>query len=199
MSAAVDFSGTRKIQWRASDPNSSAWVVANAGSGKTHVLTQRVVRLLLAGADPAAILCLTFTKVAAAEMSRRIFHKLGRWTRLPTAELPRSSTTRRAGLLLRPRSRRAPPVRPRAGNAWRPEDPDDSRLLRKAAAPVPVRGQRSRPFRRPRRHGSRRAPGERGRRCSRAAACPGKPAGQGGPLHGRARQRLADQDRRWTP
>ena len=46
-------------------------------SGKTHVLTQRVIRLLLSGVDPAAILCLTFTKVAAAEMSRRVFEKLG--------------------------------------------------------------------------------------------------------------------------
>ncbi|MBA3516839.1 MAG: double-strand break repair helicase AddA, partial [Rhizobiales bacterium] len=71
----------------ASDPASSAWVIANAGSGKTHVLTQRVVRLLLAGVDPDAILCLTFTKVAAAEMSRRIFGHLGRWTMMPEAEL----------------------------------------------------------------------------------------------------------------
>src|SRR5687767_14668664 len=80
MTAAVDLAGTQRIQWQASDPAASAWVVANAGSGKTHVLTQRVIRLLLSGVDPAAILCLTFTKVAAAEMSRRIFDKLGRWT-----------------------------------------------------------------------------------------------------------------------
>ncbi len=55
-------------------------MIANAGSGKTHVLTQRVIRLLLSGVDPAAILCLTFTKVAAAEMSRRVFRDLGAWT-----------------------------------------------------------------------------------------------------------------------
>ena len=89
MSAAADFDRTRAIQREASDPAASAWVVANAGSGKTHVLTQRVIRLLLAGADPAAILCLTFTKVAAAEMARRIFGTLGAWTTLPDAELAR--------------------------------------------------------------------------------------------------------------
>ncbi len=64
---------TTERQSRASDPNSSAWVSANAGSGKTHVLTQRVIRLLLAGCRPAAILCLTYTKAAASEMSNRVF------------------------------------------------------------------------------------------------------------------------------
>ncbi|MEL7201595.1 MAG: UvrD-helicase domain-containing protein, partial [Pseudomonadota bacterium] len=52
----------------AAQPTLSAWVGANAGSGKTRVLTNRVARLLLAGADPAAILCITYTKAAAAEM-----------------------------------------------------------------------------------------------------------------------------------
>jgi ATP-dependent helicase/nuclease subunit A len=87
MSVALDFDVTRRIQWEASDPATSAWVVANAGSGKTHLLTQRVIRLLLSGADPAAVLCLTFTKVAAAEMSRRIFDLLGSWTMLPEPAL----------------------------------------------------------------------------------------------------------------
>jgi ATP-dependent helicase/nuclease subunit A len=87
MSASVDFTRTQAVQWEASDPGASAWVVANAGSGKTHVLTQRVIRLLLSGANPAAILCLTFTKVAAAEMARRIFGTLGSWTTLPESEL----------------------------------------------------------------------------------------------------------------
>ena len=53
MSAAADFDRTRAHQRDASDPRASAWVIANAGSGKTHVLTQRVIRLMLAGADPA--------------------------------------------------------------------------------------------------------------------------------------------------
>ena len=59
---------TGAIQKQASDPQASAFVRANAGSGKTHVLTQRVLRLLLAGTPPAKILCLTFTKAAAANM-----------------------------------------------------------------------------------------------------------------------------------
>src|SRR5262249_4376383 len=61
-----------KPQGRASDPSASAWVSANAGSGKTHVLVDRVIRLLLAGTEPQRILCLTFTKAAAAEMNRRL-------------------------------------------------------------------------------------------------------------------------------
>ncbi len=54
-------------QRKASDPAHSAWVSANAGSGKTYVLARRVVRLMLAGTPPGAILCLTFTKAAAAD------------------------------------------------------------------------------------------------------------------------------------
>jgi ATP-dependent helicase/nuclease subunit A len=77
------FTRTQARQWAASDPRSSAFVVANAGSGKTHVLTSRVVRLLLDGADPGAVLCLTFTRAAAAEMARRIFDTLGLWATLP--------------------------------------------------------------------------------------------------------------------
>ena len=83
MTIAAAISRTQANQWAASDPAASAWVVANAGSGKTHVLTQRVVRLLLDGADPGSILCLTFTKAAAAEMSRRIFGLLADWATLP--------------------------------------------------------------------------------------------------------------------
>jgi len=69
-------------QIAASDPAASAWVAANAGSGKTHVLAQRVIRLLLAGVDPAKILCITFTKAAAANMASRVFDELRRWTAL---------------------------------------------------------------------------------------------------------------------
>ena len=72
----------RERQARASNPKASAWVSANAGSGKTHVLAQRVLRLLLAGAPPAQLLCLTFTKTAAANMADRIFNKLAEWTSL---------------------------------------------------------------------------------------------------------------------
>ncbi|PCK84645.1 double-strand break repair helicase AddA [Rhizobium sophoriradicis] len=73
----------------ASDPVRSAWVSANAGSGKTHVLTQRVIRLLLAGARPSAILCLTYTKAAASEMSNRVFERLADWVVLDDDDLSR--------------------------------------------------------------------------------------------------------------
>lgn len=71
---------TQENQKRASDPDVSAWVSAHAGSGKTHVLTQRVVRLLLNGAPPSRLICLTFTKAAAANMSARVFRMLADWT-----------------------------------------------------------------------------------------------------------------------
>jgi ATP-dependent helicase/nuclease subunit A len=74
-------------QIAASDPATSAWVSANAGSGKTHVLTQRVIRLLLAGIDPAKILCITFTKAAAANMANRVFDTLAQWTAFDDAAL----------------------------------------------------------------------------------------------------------------
>ena len=73
---------TTAQQALASDPLRSAWVSANAGSGKTHVLTQRVIRLLLAGARPSSILCLTYTKAAASEMSNRVFERLAEWATL---------------------------------------------------------------------------------------------------------------------
>src|SRR5690606_29751341 len=63
-------------------PGRSSWVAANAGSGKTRVLTDRVARLLLAGTEPARILCLTYTKAAAAEMQTRLFRTLGAWAML---------------------------------------------------------------------------------------------------------------------
>ena len=69
-------------QRRAADPQDSVWVAASAGSGKTHVLVDRVIRLLLDGAAPDAILCLTFTKAAAAEMSNRLFQRLSGWVAL---------------------------------------------------------------------------------------------------------------------
>src|ERR1700744_1077596 len=71
----------------ASDPDISAWVAANAGAGKTYTLANRVARLLLADAKPERILCLTFTKAAAAEMQERLFRQLGEWAMLPDEEL----------------------------------------------------------------------------------------------------------------
>jgi ATP-dependent helicase/nuclease subunit A len=71
----------------ASDPDISAWVAANAGAGKTYTLANRVARLLLADASPQKILCLTFTKAAAAEMQERLFRQLGEWAMLPDEDL----------------------------------------------------------------------------------------------------------------
>ena len=78
-----------RAQSRASKPEVSSWVGASAGTGKTHVLTRRVLRLLLNGAAPARILCLTFTKAAAAEMIDRIAARLGRWSLMDNAALRR--------------------------------------------------------------------------------------------------------------
>jgi ATP-dependent helicase/nuclease subunit A len=79
---ALKVSGVSKAERQqriASDPLLSAWVGASAGSGKTKVLTDRVLALLLAGTPPHKILCLTFTKAAAAEMRNRINGKLASW------------------------------------------------------------------------------------------------------------------------
>jgi ATP-dependent helicase/nuclease subunit A len=74
-------------QTAAADPERSVFVSANAGSGKTHVLVQRVINLLLRGEDPAKILCITFTKAAAATMATRVFDTLAKWTALDDAAL----------------------------------------------------------------------------------------------------------------
>ncbi|WP_038035804.1 double-strand break repair helicase AddA [Thermopetrobacter sp. TC1] len=66
-------------QLEAANPQIAAFVSAHAGSGKTHVLTGRVIRLLLEGVDPQRILCLTYTRAAAAEMKTRIFKRLSDW------------------------------------------------------------------------------------------------------------------------
>ncbi len=83
----VPFPGPPDPQTVAADPTLNAFVMANAGSGKTKTLVDRVARLLLAGSAPAAILCLTFTKAAAAEMQRRLYEKLGAWAVAEDAKL----------------------------------------------------------------------------------------------------------------
>src|SRR5262245_14030290 len=80
-----DAAATRQIA--AADPERSVFVSANAGSGKTHVLVQRVINLLLRGEDPAKILCITFTKAAAANMATRVFETLAEWTTLDDTAL----------------------------------------------------------------------------------------------------------------
>jgi ATP-dependent helicase/nuclease subunit A len=64
-------------QGLAANPAYSVFVTANAGSGKTKVLVDRIARLLLEGSRPSAFLCITYTKAAAAEMQRRLFERLG--------------------------------------------------------------------------------------------------------------------------
>jgi ATP-dependent helicase/nuclease subunit A len=99
----------RKTQIEAANPDVSAFVSANAGSGKTHVLAQRVINLLLRGCDPAKILCITFTKAAAANMANRVFATLAEWATLDDAALDeriRLSTGKRPGAADRARARR---------------------------------------------------------------------------------------------
>lgn len=101
--------GVRSRQIAASDPSVSAWVSANAGSGKTHVLAQRVIRLLLQDFDPARILCITFTKAAAANMANRVFDTLRHWTTLDDAALDqaiRLISDETPGAAMRARARR---------------------------------------------------------------------------------------------
>ena len=74
-------------QRRAAEPKASTWLSANAGSGKTRVLTDRVARLLLGGVSPQRILCLTYTKAAATEMQNRLFARLGEWAMMEDARL----------------------------------------------------------------------------------------------------------------
>ena len=81
-----------RAQIDAARPDASTWLSANAGSGKTRVLTDRVARLLLNEVQPQHILCLTYTKAAASEMQNRLFKRLGAWAMLKDAALCGSLT-----------------------------------------------------------------------------------------------------------
>lgn len=87
MTSDTELQAHQTNQRVAADPALSAWVAANAGSGKTRVLVDRVTRLLLMGTRPSGILCLTFTKAAAAEMQLRLTERLGKWTTLSDTAL----------------------------------------------------------------------------------------------------------------
>ncbi len=78
---------TDRNQVEASEPHVNVFVAANAGAGKTTTLVTRVARLLLDGAHPEAILCVTYTKAAAAEMQRRLYEELGNWSISPDKDL----------------------------------------------------------------------------------------------------------------
>src|SRR5438874_13826893 len=73
MSRLADAAATQRL---ALVPDESVWVAASAGTGKTKVLTDRLLALMLGGTDPAHLLCLTFTRAAAAEMANRINQRL---------------------------------------------------------------------------------------------------------------------------
>jgi ATP-dependent helicase/nuclease subunit A len=88
----ISRSATR-AQLQAADPGASVFVEANAGSGKTRVLVNRVINILLGGTPPDRILCVTYTKAAAAEMKERLFDRLGRWSVASDADL-KSDLTR---------------------------------------------------------------------------------------------------------
>ncbi|MGB6536399.1 MAG: double-strand break repair helicase AddA, partial [Xanthobacteraceae bacterium] len=99
----------RRLQLDASDPDVSAWVAANAGAGKTYVLAQRVINLLLKGTEPEKILCITFTKAAAANMAKHVFDRLAHWTTLDDAKLDqaiRDHSRMKLDAALRARARR---------------------------------------------------------------------------------------------
>ena len=83
--SARDAATRRQVE--AARPDVSTWLAANAGSGKTRVLTDRVARLLLDGVQPQHVLCLTYTKAAASEMQNRLFQQLGKWAMLDDAAL----------------------------------------------------------------------------------------------------------------
>ncbi len=87
MNALPPAARAQQEQLQASDPAVSAFVSAHAGAGKTKLLIDRLLRLMLSGADPARILCLTFTKAAAAEMAIRLQKRLAAFVTLPDAEL----------------------------------------------------------------------------------------------------------------
>ena len=125
---------TRRNQAAAADPTASAWVSANAGTGKTHVLTLRMLRLLLAGTEPARILGAAQPgQGAAAEMATRVFARLADWVTAGDEALP----TALRELLDRLRSAggdapRPPTVRAGDRDARRPQGADHPRLLRAA-------------------------------------------------------------------
>ncbi len=77
-------------QLDAADPRASVWVSANAGTGKTHTLTSRVARLLLSGTRPEHILCLTFTRAAAAQMQTKLYERLGKWSTMEETALAKA-------------------------------------------------------------------------------------------------------------
>jgi ATP-dependent helicase/nuclease subunit A len=155
MTEAMD--DATRAQVAAAAPDVSTWLSANAGSGKTRVLTDRVARLLADEVPPERILCLTYTKAAAMEMQNRLFERLGEWAMMPEDELrdalamvgvPTRASDARSSVA------RAHALRARHRDAGRAQDPDDPFLLRLGPAPLPARGRREPGLHRDRRTGA---------------------------------------------
>ena len=121
------------------DPRDSVWLSASAGTGKTQVLSARVLRLLLTeGVEPGQILCLTFTKAGAAEMATRVNEVLANWVRMDDAALGERPDRHRRARHAREHRPRPLAVRPGARlPRRRPQDRHDPRLLAMAARRVP--------------------------------------------------------------
>ncbi len=167
----------------ATDPGVSVWVSANAGAGKTHVLTDRVTRLLLDGAYPARILCLTYTKAAAAEMAGSVVRAAGRVGAASRRYAEREVDGDRCGCArCRRAAPRAPAVRAGAGDAGRVEDPDHPFVLPDGAVALSRRSRRAAALhgagrtqrRRADARGASRGAGARGRRRGAADAMPSR-------------------------
>ena len=156
-------------QLSASDPAVSAFVGASAGSGKTKLLTDRLLRLMLTGAKPERIQCLTFTKAAAAEMSVRLQKTLGKWVTLDDAALARELRALAVEPAAADPARRARAVREGAGPAGRHAHRHHPRLLPVAAAALPAGGGAVAAFQSGRRS-RRRGRSDRGTR-DHAGAC----------------------------
>ena len=145
-----DLERTRRAQRGAADPRASAWVSANAGTGKTHVLTLRALRLMLAGTIPERILCLTYTKAAAAEMSKRVYETLAKWVTMAEPRSAELDELDRAADERRDRAR-AHALHHRDRDAGRPQGADHPFVLRAAAAALPARSRRGAGLHHPRR------------------------------------------------
>ena len=130
-------------QIAAARPDRSTWLSANAGSGKTKVLTDRVARLLLDKVDPQHILCLTYTKAAASEMQNRLFKRLGKWAMLEDDALEDELRGLGHDFVITKETARPckASVCQRCGNAGRAEDTNHPLILQRPVAAFSARGR----------------------------------------------------------
>ena len=127
-------------QNEAAQPEHSTWLSANAGSGKTRVLTNRVARLLLDGVPPQSILCLTYTKAAASEMQNRLFRQLSDWSLKDETELSRDLA--QFGVENPPLTEARRLFARAIETPRRAAHPDNSLVLRRSSAPLSAGGWR---------------------------------------------------------